>query len=98
MAPASTTSAPISAPDILSPSSPSLSSSSGSQFPNTRNPLPLSAAQEAQVRDIYYKRVRGYCAEEVKGTLSHIFFLLNIYPEVPRIVTSTNIDFKALSH
>ncbi|OJD26439.1 hypothetical protein ACJ73_02188 [Blastomyces percursus] len=33
---------------------------------NLRNPLPLSAAQEAQVRDIYYKRVRGYCAPEIK--------------------------------
>ncbi|EEQ89811.1 uncharacterized protein BDCG_04931 [Blastomyces dermatitidis ER-3] len=33
---------------------------------NLRNPLPLSATQEAQVRDIYYKRVRGYCAPEIK--------------------------------
>lgn len=31
-----------------------------------RNPMPLSAAQEQQVRDLYYKRVRGYCAEEIK--------------------------------
>ncbi|KAG5300600.1 Cmc1 superfamily domain-containing protein [Histoplasma ohiense] len=33
---------------------------------NLRNPLPLSAAQEAQVRDLYYKRVRGHCAAEIK--------------------------------
>jgi COX assembly mitochondrial protein 1 len=32
-----------------------------------RNPLPLSAAQEAQVKQLYYKRVRGYCAAEIKG-------------------------------
>ncbi|KAK2768323.1 hypothetical protein FQN54_000176 [Arachnomyces sp. PD_36] len=34
---------------------------------NIRNPTPLSATQEAQVRDIYYKRVRGHCAAEIKG-------------------------------
>lgn len=34
----------------------------------SRNPLPLSAAQEAQVRDLYYKRVRAYCADEIRGT------------------------------
>ncbi|PGH06200.1 hypothetical protein AJ79_06588 [Helicocarpus griseus UAMH5409] len=33
---------------------------------NLRNPLPLSAAQEAQVRDLYYKRVRGHCAKEIQ--------------------------------
>lgn len=30
------------------------------------NPLPLSAAQEGQVRDLYYARVRGLCAEEIR--------------------------------
>ena len=34
----------------------------------SRNPLPLSAGQEQQVRDLYYKRVRGYCADEIRGT------------------------------
>ena len=34
----------------------------------SRNPLPLSASQESQVRDIYYARVRKNCAEEIKGT------------------------------
>lgn len=33
----------------------------------SRNPLPLSASQEAQVRDIYYARVRKQCADEIKG-------------------------------
>jgi hypothetical protein len=33
----------------------------------SRNPLPLSASQEAQVRDIYYQRVRSLCADEIKG-------------------------------
>ncbi|PGH28150.1 hypothetical protein AJ80_00040 [Polytolypa hystricis UAMH7299] len=33
---------------------------------NLRNPTPLSATQEGQVRDLYYKRVRGHCAAEIK--------------------------------
>lgn len=33
---------------------------------NLRNPLPLSAAQEAQVKDLYYKRVRKLCDPEIK--------------------------------
>lgn len=32
----------------------------------SRNPLPLSSAQEAQVREVYHARVRGYCAAEIK--------------------------------
>ena len=32
-----------------------------------RNPLPLSASQEAQVRDIYYRNVRAKCAAETKA-------------------------------
>ncbi|KAF5611747.1 cytochrome c oxidase biogenesis [Fusarium subglutinans] len=34
----------------------------------SRNPLPLSASQEAQVRDIFYQKVRKECADEIKGT------------------------------
>ncbi|PWY92008.1 hypothetical protein BO70DRAFT_270120, partial [Aspergillus heteromorphus CBS 117.55] len=34
---------------------------------NLRNPLPLSAAQESEVKQIYYKRVRGLCAPEIKA-------------------------------
>ncbi len=33
----------------------------------SRNPLPLSSSQESQVMDLYYKRVRGYCADEIRG-------------------------------
>ena len=33
----------------------------------SRNPLPLSASQEAQVRDIFYARVRSSCQPEIKG-------------------------------
>ncbi|CAG9936571.1 unnamed protein product [Clonostachys rosea f. rosea IK726] len=32
----------------------------------SRNPLPLSASQESQVRDIYYARVRNLCSDEIK--------------------------------
>lgn len=32
-----------------------------------RTPLPLSASQEQQVRDIYYKKVRTICADEIRG-------------------------------
>jgi COX assembly protein 1 len=38
----------------------------------SRNPLPLSASQEGQVRELYYKRVRGYCANEIRGETSVI--------------------------
>lgn len=36
---------------------------------NTRpaNPTPLSAPQEQQVRDLYYKNVRAKCAPEIEG-------------------------------
>lgn len=41
-----------------------------------RQPLPLSATQEAQVREIYHKRVRNKCADEVRGNrLSYPSFL-----------------------
>ena len=32
------------------------------------NPTPLSAPQEQQVRDLYYKNVRAKCATEIEGT------------------------------
>lgn len=34
-----------------------------------RGPLPLSASQENQVKDLYYKRVRGKCADEIRGAV-----------------------------
>ncbi|EAW07376.1 uncharacterized protein ACLA_020840 [Aspergillus clavatus NRRL 1] len=33
---------------------------------NLRNPLPLSASQEQEVKRLYYKRVRAHCAPEIK--------------------------------
>ncbi|KAK1144644.1 hypothetical protein N8T08_004948 [Aspergillus melleus] len=54
-------------------SAPSTSSTSTSSTPegpkkyNLRNPLPLSAAQESEVKQIYYKRVRALCAPEIKA-------------------------------
>ncbi len=36
----------------------------------SRNPLPLSASQEAQVRDIFHARVRSKCGPEIKGVCS----------------------------
>ncbi|KAH8899397.1 hypothetical protein GQ53DRAFT_741519 [Thozetella sp. PMI_491] len=43
----------------------------------SRNPIPLSASQEAQVRDVFYARVRRQCAEEIKAfadcALNHTF-------------------------
>lgn len=57
-------------------------SSTGVQDPSSasyqRSPLPLSAAQEAQVKDIYYKRVRGHCAREIRGR-SRFYFPLPTY-------------------
>src|SRR4051812_31197865 len=47
-------------------SPPQTSASTSSPIPS-RNPLPLSAAQEQQVRDLYYKRVRTRCANEIRG-------------------------------
>jgi len=38
----------------------------------SRNPLPLSSAQEAQVRELYHARVRGYCAAEIKCSSSNL--------------------------
>jgi hypothetical protein len=35
------------------------------------NPTPLSAPQEQQVRDIYYKNVRAKCAAEIEGASPH---------------------------
>lgn len=33
----------------------------------SRNPLPLSASQEAQVRELFNQRVRNLCADEIKA-------------------------------
>ncbi|KAJ5624930.1 hypothetical protein N7510_001239 [Penicillium lagena] len=43
------------------------SSTSSTKKYNLRNPLPLSATQEQEVKQLYYKRVRGHCADEIKA-------------------------------
>ncbi|KAF2169959.1 hypothetical protein M409DRAFT_64366 [Zasmidium cellare ATCC 36951] len=43
------------------------SPSTNPRTPNpSASPLPLSASQEAQVRELYFKRVRQKCADEVR--------------------------------
>jgi hypothetical protein len=39
------------------------------------NPTPLSAPQEQQVRDLYYKNVRAKCAGEIEGPFIPILSL-----------------------
>lgn len=53
----------------------------------SRNPLPLSASQEAQVRDIFYQKVRKECADEIKGTSPST---TTIPPTSPQTTTSTS--------
>jgi hypothetical protein len=48
--------------------SPDTSATSSPKKYNLRNPLPLSASQEQEVKQMYYKRVRARCAPEIKGT------------------------------
>lgn len=38
----------------------------------SRNPLPLSASQEAQVREVFNAQVRTLCADEIKGWSFHV--------------------------
>ncbi|KAJ5578477.1 uncharacterized protein N7459_007441 [Penicillium hispanicum] len=54
----------------MATSSASPDTSSASSSPrnyNLRNPLPLSASQEQEVKKLYYKRVRSHCAPEIKA-------------------------------
>ena len=46
----------------------------------SRNPLPLSSAQESAVRELYHARVRAYCAKEIKGMLYQAIFLHVVAP------------------
>lgn len=41
----------------------------------SRNPLFVSSAQEAQIRETYYQRVRGHCADEIRGTPTNQSFI-----------------------
>ena len=48
-------------------STPPQSSVHETSQPNLRNPLPLSASQEAEVKSLYYRNVRIRCAAEIKS-------------------------------
>ncbi|WPB03979.1 uncharacterized protein RHO25_008623 [Cercospora beticola] len=51
----------------MSSNPPTSSSTRKPIVPNpSRSPLPLSASQESQVRELYHKRVRQKCADEVR--------------------------------
>jgi hypothetical protein len=59
---------------MSTPNSTALSSSTTTPQPSqaqtlnpSRSPLPLSASQEGQVRELYYKNVRNKCKDEVRG-------------------------------
>ncbi|CAJ2500677.1 Uu.00g035300.m01.CDS01 [Anthostomella pinea] len=50
------------------PTGPSRPGASEENLPMpSRNPLPLSASQEAQVREVFNARVRNLCADEIKA-------------------------------
>ena len=70
-----------------STSSDASSTSTPKQY-NLRNPLPLSAPQEQEVKLLYYKRVRAHCAPEIKGM--QLCLLLRLYDLAP--ATSIALD------
>ncbi|KLU88033.1 hypothetical protein MAPG_07020 [Magnaporthiopsis poae ATCC 64411] len=55
----------------MAASPPSGASGNGEATPKlpmpSRNPIPLSASQEAQVREVFYARVRRLCQPEIKA-------------------------------
>ncbi|KAF2233852.1 hypothetical protein EV356DRAFT_503089 [Viridothelium virens] len=60
------------------------------------NPAPLSSAQEQQVRELYHKRVRTKCADEIRGRyrvlLSPTFSSPSRPPRIaPRIVSARSL-------
>ena len=59
----------------------------------SRKPIPLSASQESQVRELYFKRVRTKCADEVRGTHP------NPLPYPPNSLSNRSIpDFATCCH
>ncbi|RHZ60478.1 hypothetical protein CDV55_101005 [Aspergillus turcosus] len=56
-----------SAASTSTPQSQPQSTSTSTRKYNLQNPLPLSATQEAEVKQLYYKRVRAHCAPEIKA-------------------------------
>lgn len=63
----------------------------------SRNPLPLSSAQEAQVRELYYKRVRNLCANEIRGTPPHPLAEPHSYHETPLLNANPQTSHPALT-
>ncbi|KAF7546996.1 hypothetical protein G7046_g9148 [Stylonectria norvegica] len=63
----------------------------------SRNPLPLSASQEAQVREVFYTRVRKQCGNEIKGEPSRAerIFALRLPPSIDRPTDSARESFNA---
>lgn len=64
----------------------------------SRNPLPLSASQEAQVRDIFYDRVRRQCADEIKGTKSLSFWLFYLLRHATSLIPHLVSPVRPLAH
>ncbi|KIW02192.1 uncharacterized protein PV09_06349 [Verruconis gallopava] len=66
----------------------------------SRAPLPLSASQEQQVRDIYHKRVRAKCADEIKEfamcARQHSFLATFSCKEAQRIMNSCMMRYATL--
>ncbi|KAI0882295.1 cytochrome c oxidase biogenesis protein Cmc1 like-domain-containing protein [Annulohypoxylon maeteangense] len=54
-------------PPIASGGSSSTTRDNGGLPMPSRNPLPLSASQEAQVREVFNARVRQLCSDEIKA-------------------------------
>jgi len=58
----------------------------------SRNPIPLSASQEAQVRDIFYARVRRICAPEIQGPSVRPSIASHLGPQAPPMLQCTPIQ------
>jgi COX assembly mitochondrial protein 1 len=59
----------------------------------SRNPLPLSASQEAQVRDVYHARVRRLCDPEIKGMLPPSCTYLSVTNPTTLVLTYLSTAF-----
>lgn len=65
-----------------------------------RAPIPLSASQEAAVRELYYKRVRGHCGNEIRGdgrSLNESSACTKIWVEISHLVLPTE-PFPLVGH
>lgn len=66
----------------------------------SRNPLPLSATQEAQVREVFNSRVRNFCADEIKGSTLRLnsWLLLRPNTQTPDPVPPPHMDSPPSPH